>query len=95
MDDIGINDNARMVIVHDLETRVKKEIESIAFSEEKLARKNEEIDKLKTDLSAAMASRNEIEKEIGISRANIDDFRQALEALKGEKKNEDQNGVRE
>lgn len=94
MDDIGINDNARMVIVHDLETRVKKEIESIAFSEEKLARKNEEIDKLKTDLSAAMASRNEIEKEIGISRANIDDFRQALEALKGEKKNEDQNGVR-
>ena len=94
MDDIGINDNARMVIVHDLETRVKKEIESIAFSEEKLARKNEEIDKLKTDLSAAMASRNEIEKEIGISRANIDDFRQALEALKGEKKNEDKNGVR-
>lgn len=98
--DMRINDNAREIILHDLGVRIKKETESIAFTEERLARKNEDIEKAKAELAKMMAERDDLEKEIEISRGNIADLGQAAEALEKdiedkEKKNEDQNGVRE
>ena len=81
---MDINENAKAVIMHDLEARIKSETESIAFTEEQLARKNEDIDKAKAELAKMMAERDDLEKEINISRENIGDFKQALEALKGE-----------
>ena len=95
-----INDNAKAVILHDLDGRIKEQAKSIAFTEEELARKNDEIDKAKADLARMMAERDDLEKEIEISRQNIADLRQAVEALvkddeQKEEQNEDQNGVRE
>lgn len=85
-----INDNAKAVILHDLEERIKEQIKSIAFTEEELARKNEEIDRVKASLSSMMVERDDMEKEIDISRQNIADLKQAIEAFKESNKQKDE-----